>query len=197
MSETSSNATSPSNSSRPSARSMGRSGSSRSIFRDGRSQRSRQNTVDLFGFDDHSRNLGSDYQEIQIRTLNIWVNTQLKQVDDSVTNIKTDLRDGKKLLKLLSVLANEPAPKPEKMNMRIHQLSNVAQALSFLEKQVGRDNMPDIGNEAIVNGDAKKTIALIFFIMLKYQIHLIVTEHGDDFLQSLSVSYCYAIKMTK
>jgi hypothetical protein len=176
---------------------MGRSGSSRSIFRDGRSQRSRQNTVDLFGFDDHSRNLGSDYQEIQIRTLNIWVNTQLKQVDDSVTNIKTDLRDGKKLLKLLSVLANEPAPKPEKMNMRIHQLSNVAQALSFLEKQVGRDNMPDIGNEAIVNGDAKKTIALIFFIMLKYQIHLIVTEHGDDFLQSLSVSYCYAIKMTK
>ncbi|KAI8877901.1 hypothetical protein K501DRAFT_259621 [Backusella circina FSU 941] len=186
MSESSSNATSPSNSSRPSARSMGRSGSSRSIFRDGRSQRSRQNTVDLFGFDDHSRNLGSDYQEIQIRTLNKWVNTQLKQVGESITNIKQDLRDGKKLLKLLSVLSNEPAPKPEKMNMRIHQLSNVAQALSFLEKQVGSDSMPDIGNEAIVNGDAKKTIALIFFIMLKYQIHLIVTEHGDDFLQSLA-----------
>jgi hypothetical protein len=92
------------------------------------------------------------------------------------------------------VLANEPAPKPEKMNMRIHQLSNVAQALSFLEKQVGSDSMPDIGNEAIVNGDAKKTIALIFFIMLKYQIQLIVTEHGDDFLQSLSVSYFLLLK---
>ncbi|KAG1064067.1 hypothetical protein G6F42_027079 [Rhizopus arrhizus] len=71
------------------------------------------------------------------------------------------------------------------MNMRIHQLANVAQALGFLEKQVGSDTMPDIGNEAIVNGDAKKTLALIFFIMLKYQIQLIVTEHGDDYLQSL------------
>jgi hypothetical protein len=117
-----------------------------------------------------------------------WVNAQLHQVDDSINNIQTDLRDGKKLLKLLSVISSEPAPKPERMNMRIHQLSNVAQALSFLERQVGSDSMPDIGNEAIVNGDAKKTLALIFFIMLKYQIQLILSEHGDDFLHSLSVS---------
>ncbi|CAO3627455.1 unnamed protein product [Mucor hiemalis] len=86
----------------------------------------------------------------------------------------------------MSVLSKDPAPKPERMNMRIHQLSNVAQALSFLEGQVGHESMPDIGNEAIVNGDAKKTLALIFFIMLKYQIQLIVSEHGDDFLHSLS-----------
>lgn len=136
-----------------------------------------------------NRNIGSDYQEIQIRTLTKWVNAQLRQADDSISNIKTDLRDGKKLLKLLSVVASEPAPKPERMNMRIHQLSNVAQALSFLERQVGSDSMPDIGNEAIVNGDDKKTLALIFFIMLKYQIQLVLSEHGEDYLQSLSVTY--------
>ncbi|KAG0181957.1 hypothetical protein DFQ29_006354 [Apophysomyces sp. BC1021] len=72
------------------------------------------------------------------------------------------------------------------MNMRIHQLANVAQALGFLEKQLGSETMPDIGNEAIVNGDVKKTLALIFFIMLKYQIHLIITDHGEDFFNSLS-----------
>ncbi|KAI8975998.1 hypothetical protein BDB01DRAFT_372951 [Pilobolus umbonatus] len=148
--------------------------------------RSRQNTIGMdWTGDDHVRNLGSDYQEIQIRTLTKWVNAQLKETNDSITNLKTDLRDGKKLLNLLSVLSKEPAPKHERMNMRIHQLANVAQALSFLEKQVGSENMPDIGNEAIVNGDAKKTIALIFFIMLKYQIQLIVTEHGEDFINSL------------
>lgn len=119
------------------------------------------------------------------------VNAQLKVVGESIKDIKIDLRDGKKLLKLLSVISKEPAPKPERMNMRIHQLSNVAQALGFLERQVGLDSMPDIGNEAIVNGDAKKTLALIFFIMLKYQIQLIVSEHGDDFLHSLAVNVTY------
>lgn len=196
MSATSSNATSPSTSSRPSSSTFGsslvKSGSNRSIFRGAADKskpvtRSRQNTVGPDFEQDLVRNIGSDYQEIQIRTLTKWVNAQLKPVDESIKDIKTDLRDGKKLLKLMSVLSKDPAPKPERMNMRIHQLSNVAQALTFLESQVGHESMPDIGNEAIVNGDAKKTLALIFFIMLKYQIQLILTEHGDDFLQSLSV----------
>lgn len=205
MSDSSSNATSPSTSSRPSATnttttntpfgtSMVKSGSNRSLFQNSKKpvSRSRQNTIGLdFAGEDLVRNIGSDYQDIQIRTLTKWVNAQLKQVDESIDNIKTDLRDGKKLLKLLSVISNETAPKPERMNMRIHQLANVAQALGFLEKQIGSDTMPDIGNEAIVNGDAKKTLALIFFIMLKYQIQLIITEHGDDFIQSLCVSFFF------
>lgn len=126
-----------------------------------------------------TRNIGSDYQEIQIRTLTKWVNAQLRQVSDSIADITTDLRDGTKLLKLLSVVAGD-APKPERMNMRIHQLANVAQALYFLERS-------DIGNEAIVNGDVKKTLALISFIMIKYQIQLVLSDHGPDYLQSLSV----------
>ncbi|KAI9469687.1 MAG: hypothetical protein EXX96DRAFT_623306 [Benjaminiella poitrasii] len=196
MSNSPTNVTSSSASSQPPTTtttygtSMIRSGSNRSFFIESNRKsgpRSRQNTAGLdFTGEDLTRSIGSDYQEIQIRTLTKWVNAQLKKVGESIGNIHTDLRDGKKLLKLLSVISNEPAPKPERMNMRIHQLSNVAQALDFLEKHVGSDNMPDIGNEAIVNGDAKKTLALIFFIMLKYQIQLIVLEHGDKFMQSLS-----------
>jgi hypothetical protein len=200
MSNSSSNSTSPTSSNRashtpatPFGSSMVKSGSNRSIFRENSWKpvtRSRQNTIghDFHNGEDLVRNIGSDYQDIQIRTLTKWVNAQLQQVDDSISNIKTDLRDGKKLLKLLSVISGEPAPKPERMNTRIHQVANVAQALSFLGRQVGSDTMPDIGNEAIVNGDEKKTLALIFFIMLKYQIQLILSEHGEDFLHSLSVS---------
>ncbi|CAO3597562.1 unnamed protein product [Absidia cylindrospora] len=123
--------------------------------------RSRQNTTDFMTGEDLVRTIGSDYQEIQKRTLTKW------------------------LLKLLSVVARDPAPKPEKMNMRIHQLANVAQALSFLEKQLGADSIVDMGNEAIVNGDKKKTLALIFFIMIKYQIQVVLNDHGDDFTHSL------------
>lgn len=161
-----------------------------------RQRTARQNTVGqatdlLLSTDDLVRHLGSDYQEIQKRTLTRWVNAQLKTVGDHIDHIETDLKDGKRLLKLLSVVSGQAAPKPEKMNMRIHQLSNVAQALGFLEKQLGPDVLPDIGNEAIVNGDVKKTLALVFFIMLRYQVQLILAEHGEDYTVSLAVSFIY------
>ncbi|KAI9275479.1 hypothetical protein BDA99DRAFT_568157 [Phascolomyces articulosus] len=146
-------------------------------------QRGRQNTI---SDDDFVRNLGADYQDVEKRTLTRWVNAQLMTVGDHIDRIETDLKDGKRLLKLLSVVSGQAAPKPERMNMRIHQLSNVAQAFGFLEKQLGRDAMPDIGNEAIVNGDVKKTLALVFFIMLKYHIQAVLGDHGDDFITSLT-----------
>jgi hypothetical protein len=83
-------------------------------------------------------------------------------------------------------VSKEAAPKPERGNMRIHQLSNVSQALSFLERQLGAETLPSIGNEAIVNGDVKKTLALIFFIMLKYQMQQITIDPEHD---TLTVSF--------
>ncbi|CAO3699830.1 unnamed protein product [Rhizopus stolonifer] len=161
-----------------------------SIFRENNRKpvtRSRQNTLGGLDFgEDHVRNIGSDYQEIQIRTLTKWINAQLQQENDRIENIRTDLKDGKRLLKLLSVVSKDTSLKPEKMNMRIHQVTNVGKALGFLEKQFGSDNIPDIANEAIVDCDLKKTLALVFFIMIKYQIQLILNEHGEDFIQSLS-----------
>lgn len=134
------------------------------------------------GTEDGGRNVAANYQEIQKKTLTKWVNAQLATVGDSISNLDTDLKDGKKLLKLLSVVSKEPAPKPERGNMRIHQLSNVSQALSFLERQLGAETLPNIGNEAIVNGDIKKTLALIFFIMLKYQMQQITVDPEHDTL---------------
>lgn len=125
--------------------------------------------------DELNKNISSEYQEIQLRTLQKWINVQL--VDDPITSINTDLKDGKKLLKLLSVVAKNSSLKPEKGNMRIHHLSNVAQALNFLKEQWGVDSLPAIANESIVNGDVKSTCAIVFFIMLKYQIHPILLNN--------------------
>ena len=178
---------------------MHRSGSNRSLFlretstsmkltNSISSTRHRRHGQQTNSEEDTSRNLSIDYQEIQKRTLTKWVNAQLSIADDHIENMETDLRDGKRLLKLLSVVVNKEkqqdqkneegmiiTPKPERGNMRIHQLSNVARALSFLESQF-LGEVPDIGNEPIVNGDLKKTLALIYFIMLKYHIHLILDD---------------------
>lgn len=136
-----------------------------------------------------NKNISSDYQEIQIRTLTKWINVQLIQVNDHISSIAKDLKDGKRLLKLLSVVANNPLLKPERGSMRIHQLSNVAQALKFLQEQWGADSLPAVASEAIVNGDVKSTLAITFFIMLKYQIHPILLNHPPEFDGKDNVSY--------
>lgn len=127
--------------------------------------------------DELNKNISSEYQDIQIRTLTKWINVQLSKVDEHITHIDKDLRDGKKLLKLLSVVANNSDLKPERGNMRIHQLSNVAQALKFLQQQWGADSLPAVASESIVNGDVKSTLAITFFIMLKYQIQPILSHN--------------------
>ncbi|CAO3612730.1 unnamed protein product [Mucor fragilis] len=126
--------------------------------------------------DELNKNIGSEYQDIQIRTLTKWMNVQLNQLSESITSIDKDLKDGTKLLKLLAVVANQPSLKPERGNMRIHHLSNVAQALKFLQDQWGADSLPAVASEAIVNGDVKSTLAITFFIMLKYQIQPILLD---------------------
>ncbi|KAI9475995.1 MAG: hypothetical protein EXX96DRAFT_506832 [Benjaminiella poitrasii] len=136
--------------------------------------------------DELNKNISSEYQDIQIRTLTKWINVQLSQADEHITRIDKDLKDGKKLLKLLSVVANNPNLKPERGNMRIHELSNVAQALKFLQDQWGADSLPAVASEAIVNGDVKSTLAITFFIMLKYQIHPILLHKAQNSTAAIS-----------
>lgn len=143
------------------------------------------NRKQLVDDDELNKNIGSEYQDIQIRTLTKWINVQLNQVGEHITSIDKDLKDGKKLLKLLSVVANNPALKPERGNMRIHELSNVAQALKFLQQQWGADSLPAIASEAIVNGDVKSTLAITFFIMLKYQLHPILLNQVSFTIHTL------------
>ncbi|KAI8349626.1 calponin homology domain-containing protein, partial [Choanephora cucurbitarum] len=100
-----------------------------------------------------NKNISLEYQDIQIRTLTKWMNVQLNQVGDHINSIDKDLKDGKKLLKLLSVVADQPQLKPERGNMLIHELSNVSRALKFLQEEWGIDSLPAIASEAIVSGD--------------------------------------------
>ncbi|KAK5814876.1 calponin homology domain-containing protein, partial [Linnemannia elongata] len=82
-----------------------------------------------------------------------WVNVQLATTTaySPMTTIEKDLKDGKRLIGLLEVVSKEPL-KPERGNMRIHQMANVSKALSFLEKKTD-EPLQSIGNEDIVDGN--------------------------------------------
>lgn len=99
-----------------------------------------------------------------------WVNVQLATTTaySPMTTIEKDLKDGKRLIGLLEVVSKEPL-KPERGNMRIHQMANVSKALSFLEKKTD-EPLQSIGNEDIVDGNVKLTLGLIWIIIYRFQI---------------------------
>ncbi|KAG0060541.1 actinin alpha 2, partial [Linnemannia elongata] len=100
-----------------------------------------------------------------------WVNVQLSANNPSyvpMTSIERDLRDGKRLIALLEAVSQEPL-KPERGNMRIHQMANVSKALAFLEKRTD-EGLGTVGNEDIVDGNVKLTLGLVWIIIYRFQI---------------------------
>ncbi|KAF9285990.1 Spectrin beta chain, non-erythrocytic 2 [Mortierella alpina] len=111
-----------------------------------------------------------------------WVNVQLAHASPAhppMTSIERDLRDGKRLIALLETVANEPL-KPEKHNMRIHQMANVSKALAFLEKSAD-DTLGTIGSEAIVDGNLKLTLGLVWTIIYRFQIQQIANTMAEQY----------------
>ncbi|KAF9126035.1 actinin alpha 2 [Mortierella sp. 14UC] len=100
-----------------------------------------------------------------------WVNVKLSTNNPTYVpmhSIERDLRDGKRLIALLEAVSKEPL-KPERGNMRIHQMANVSKALAFLEKRTD-EGLGTVGNEDIVDGNVKLTLGLVWIIIYRFQI---------------------------
>ncbi|KAF9430312.1 actinin alpha 2 [Podila epigama] len=107
-----------------------------------------------------------------------WVNVQLANTSYTpMASIERDLRDGKRLIGLLEAVSKEPL-KPERGNMRIHQMANVSKALAFLEKRT-EDGLGTIGNEDIVDGNIKLTLGLIWIIIYRFQIQQVANTMAE------------------
>ncbi|KAL3848275.1 hypothetical protein ACJMK2_019143 [Sinanodonta woodiana] len=106
---------------------------------------------------------------IQEKTFTNWVNEQLNVSGRSIKSISTDLCDGVNLVALVEALQfrkiGKVYPKP---SGKIQMLQNVA--LAF--KALADDNIKlvNIGNEDVVNGNAKLTLGLIWSLVQRYQI---------------------------
>ncbi|XP_042201475.1 spectrin beta chain, non-erythrocytic 1-like isoform X2 [Callorhinchus milii] len=124
------------------------------------------------------KQLQDEREAVQKKTFTKWVNSHLARVTCRITDLYTDLRDGRNLIRLLEVLSGEQLPKPTKGRMRIHCLENVDKALQFLKEQ--KVHLENMGSHDIVDGNHRLTLGLIWTIILRFQIQDISVETEDN-----------------
>ncbi|XP_040262769.1 filamin-B isoform X3 [Bufo bufo] len=120
------------------------------------------------------------WKKIQQNTFTRWCNEHLKCVNKRIGNLQTDLSDGLRLIALLEVLSQK------RMYRKYHQrptfsqmqLENVSVALEFLEKE--NIKLVSIDSKAIVDGNLKLILGLIWTLILHYSISMPMWEEEGD-----------------
>ena len=75
-----------------------------------------------------------------------WCNRVLKNTGKKVDNIFEDFRGGRLLLVMLETLTRRKVGEADRGNMRLHKISNVLKAFSFIESIGIRHQMAAEGN---------------------------------------------------
>uniref|UniRef100_A0A8C2WE17 Filamin B n=1 Tax=Cyclopterus lumpus TaxID=8103 RepID=A0A8C2WE17_CYCLU len=119
------------------------------------------------------------WKKIQQNTFTRWINEHLKCVNKRIGDLQLDLGDGLRLIALLEVLSHKKMsrkyhPRP---NFRQMKLENVSVALEFLDKE--NIKLVSIDSKAIVDGNLKLILGLVWTLILHYSISMPIWE-GDD-----------------
>ncbi|XP_028414534.1 alpha-actinin-4-like [Dendronephthya gigantea] len=108
-----------------------------------------------------------DHDDIHIKTYTRWLNWKLGKAGPVVKNLIEDLQDGRVLISLARVLLNVKI-KAESTDSEIHQKINVQKALDiFMKNEV---KLVAIHASRIVSGDQATILALVWNIILRFQI---------------------------
>ncbi|XP_046860987.1 spectrin beta chain, erythrocytic-like isoform X2 [Xenia sp. Carnegie-2017] len=112
-------------------------------------------------------------QDMEIRIYTKWINSKLGKEHTPVKNLIEDLQDGLVLISLLEVLLNKKinsdVPKSE-----IDKRLNIQKVLELLEKKGLK--LPTINTQHIVNGNNSQILALVWEIILHFQICGVVPD---------------------
>uniref|UniRef100_A0A8C6V1W3 Filamin C, gamma a (actin binding protein 280) n=1 Tax=Neogobius melanostomus TaxID=47308 RepID=A0A8C6V1W3_9GOBI len=120
------------------------------------------------------------WKKIQQNTFTRWCNEHLKCVNKTVTDLQKDFADGLKLISLLEVLSQKKMYKKHhnRPNFRQMKLENVSVALEFLDRE--RIKLVSIDSKAIVDGNLKLILGLIWTLILHYSISMPMWDDEDD-----------------
>nr|XP_057923391.1 filamin-C isoform X2 [Doryrhamphus excisus] len=120
------------------------------------------------------------WKKIQQNTFTRWCNEHLKCVSKRIMDLQKDLGDGLKLIGLLEVLSQRSMYRKyhARPNFRQMKLENVSVALEFLEREHIR--LVSIDSKAIVDGNLKLILGLIWTLILHYSISMPMWEDEDD-----------------
>ncbi|XP_026077532.1 filamin-B-like isoform X1 [Carassius auratus] len=120
------------------------------------------------------------WKKIQQNTFTRWCNEHLKSVNKRVADLQLDLSDGLRLISLLEVLSQKKMYRKyhARPNFRQMKLENVSVALEFLDRE--NIKLVSIDSKAIVDGNLKLILGLVWTLILHYSISMPVWEDEDD-----------------
>ncbi|XP_014878264.1 filamin-C-like [Poecilia latipinna] len=120
------------------------------------------------------------WKKIQQNTFTRWCNEHLKGLNRRIADLQRDLSDGLKLIGLLEVLSQKKMYRKYHLrpNFRQMKLENVSVALEFLERE--HIKLVSIDSKAIVDGNLKLILGLIWTLILHYSISMPTWEDEDD-----------------
>ncbi|XP_024125017.1 filamin-B isoform X2 [Oryzias melastigma] len=124
------------------------------------------------------------WKKIQQNTFTRWINEHLKCVNKRIMDLQCDLSDGLRLIALLEVLSHKSMyrkyhPRPTFRQMK---LENVSVALEFLERE--NIKLVSIDSKAIVDGNLKLILGLVWTLILHYSISMPMWEGEDEEAES-------------
>uniref|UniRef100_A0A8C3HVK6 Filamin C n=1 Tax=Chrysemys picta bellii TaxID=8478 RepID=A0A8C3HVK6_CHRPI len=120
------------------------------------------------------------WKKIQQNTFTRWCNEHLKCVHKRLGDLQRDLGDGLRLIALLEVLSQKRMYRKyhARPNFRQMKLENVSVALEFLERE--HIKLVSIDSKAIVDGNLKLILGLIWTLILHYSISMPMWEDEDE-----------------
>ncbi|XP_014888831.1 filamin-C-like isoform X3 [Poecilia latipinna] len=120
------------------------------------------------------------WKKIQQNTFTRWCNEHLKCVNKTISDLQRDFSDGLKLISLLEVLSQKKMYRKHhsRPNFRQMKLENVSVALEFLDRE--HIKLVSIDSKAIVDGNLKLILGLIWTLILHYSISMPMWDDEDD-----------------
>ncbi|XP_017863744.1 PREDICTED: dystrophin, isoforms A/C/F/G/H-like [Drosophila arizonae] len=135
-------------------------------------------TPPLMNYDEFMVKTMDERQHIQKKTFTKWINSHLSNTQCTpVNDLFLDLRDGHRLLALLSTLTQTQL-KPEKGRMRVHHINNLNKVLQVIQQHGVK--LVNISSDDIVGGNPKLTLGLIWLIALEFNGQHLVKSHSSN-----------------
>lgn len=135
-------------------------------------------------FNDIIKWRSDEHDAVQKKTFTKWINSQFSKTGKMpITDMFTDLRDGRKLLDLLEGLTGTLLTR-ERGSTRVHSLNNVNKVLQVLHQN--KVDLVNIGGTDIVDGNHKLTLGLIWSIILHWQVKDIMKDVMSNLQQTNS-----------
>ncbi|XP_037000807.2 utrophin isoform X1 [Artibeus jamaicensis] len=130
------------------------------------------------------KQLADEHNDVQKKTFTKWINARFsKGGKPPISDMFTDLKDGRKLLDLLEGLTGTSLPK-ERGSTRVHALNNVNRVLQVLHQN--NVDLVNIGGTDIVDGNHKLTLGLLWSIILHWQVKDVMKDVMSDLQQTNS-----------